>query len=506
MRTKTLLFAAAIFVAGIVSLVAQSNPGSPDGVDVEMQLTWPDGQIYSRSLYYLWNYIALPLPTPDGYTIHSDVTWNESGGGSGTARCQGPRENCDDDLTWPGGRWPELPVGVDTYIPTGSTGSIAVPESFYDEFFIGSLNFHSFLNNITIQHMDQAQFILLTGGEPGSTDSELYAISGGAYTFFYTDKIGHIGFDYTTVPPEQIQIGNLGHLCTVGTNNYGPYGTLYAVLPTHNEVDVTARVNASGYHQFVLRQTAYKLVSQCWASTPMNRARTTIGVGEGVYVFFQPSLPINANWTLSAGSLSSTSGPSTSFFAPSNATTTTITASIAGQPSMSIPFTVKAPSGVSATITSTRNQPISIGVAGAYMHLNVAVQPTSVSFYRVKMEEIGEDASNVTGYFTNHWPMSHKNSGADVWHPVGVDNLIDVASGMDSCSYYGSSHLPSPWSPGGGFTWRIPAIWNIGNGPTNSLPWSDQVFTLGANGTFTITKFGQSVTRTVNDVINPNLP
>jgi hypothetical protein len=365
--------------------------------------------------------------------------------------------------------------------------------------YFGSINFVNSDGDIIYQHNDQPLLVMPTGGDPGSTGSELYEISGYAAAVAYTDQ-SLPDATQTPILPQKIQIGTLGNLDT--------NGTLWVALPKHTPVPVTPQVNGSKYYLARVNAQPYKLVSQCWASTPTNRARTTVGVGEAVNVFFQPSLPINVNWTVSAGSLTSTSGPSTWFVAPSNAATTTITitASI-GRQSVSIPFTVVAPSGVSATITSTRKQNIPVGVAGAYMHLNVTMQPTNVSFYRVSMLEVTNAATSVTGYFTSHWPSPHDNvAGAGQWHPVGVDNLIDVANGMDTCSYYGSSHLPPPWSPGGSFTWPIPGQWKIGNGSTNSLSWSDQVFTLGANGTFTITKFGQSVTRTVNNVITPNLP
>ena len=70
---------------------------------------------------------------------------------------------------------------------------------------------------------------------------------------------------------------------------------------------------------------------------------------------------------------------------------------------------------------------------------------------------------------------------------------------MDTAAYGGASVLPRPWFPGGGFKWRIPALWKVGDGPTNALGWSDQVFRLEADGTMTVQKFGHSVTRHVDE-------
>jgi hypothetical protein len=165
-------------------------------------------------------------------------------------------------------------------------------------------------------------------------------------------------------------------------------------------------------------------------------------------------------------------------------------------------FNVIAPTGLaSVVITSTNHYPN--GVSGAGMHANVTIGPTNVSFYRVKMVEVGNDASEVSGYFTstNHPPLSHKNAGADKWHPIGYNNLI--LDDVDNAYYEGATLLPSPWSPGGGFKWEIPAGWRVMDaiGVTNPLPWSDQVFTLGADGRMSVSKFGRTVSRTTQDVI-----
>jgi hypothetical protein len=161
-------------------------------------------------------------------------------------------------------------------------------------------------------------------------------------------------------------------------------------------------------------------------------------------------------------------------------------------------FTVIAPTGYDhATITSTSTY--GNNVPGAGMHLNVVIGPTNVSFYAVQILEVGEDASSVSGYFNDHPPPSHKNNGADVWQPIGQNNL--VGNGFDNAFRYGLDVMPSPWSPGGGFTWHVPVLWEVGSGTTNSLTSWDQVFTLQADGTFTVSKFGHSVTRTIHNVI-----
>jgi hypothetical protein len=492
MKMKTLLLVTVFVVAGMIPAMAQSNPGSSQAVDTEMELAWPDGTTYINGLndvnyerYVLWAGAI-------GTWLYTE-NWQEIGGGNAEEKATDPPY--DDLYYWRTGRWPELGDGYYVSVPGGVPSACDWPGNEMGwnanwnstTTFYGSYNFVSSDGKLTIQYNAQGQVALITGGEPGVTGSELYAVSGSAMENYYYHPFGWLS---TNIPSQQIQIGSLGNL---NTN-----GTLWVVLPAHTQVPVTPHANGSMFNQGGVYAQGYQLVSQCWASTPTNRARTTIGVGETVNVFFQPSLPINVNWTISAGSLTSTSGPGTWLIAPSNATTTTITASI-GRQSVSIPFTVVEPSGVDH-VTFRGTDSLSKNVAGAGMYMNVYIAPINVSFYRVSMLEVTNAATSVTGYFTSHWPSPHDTvAGAGKWHPIGQDNL--VGDGMDHCSYWGSSLLPPPWSPGGSFTWPIPGEWKIGNGPTNSLSWSDQTFSLNANGTMTITKFGHSVTRTTQNVI-----
>jgi hypothetical protein len=205
----------------------------------------------------------------------------------------------------------------------------------------------------------------------------------------------------------------------------------------------------------------------------------------------------------------STDGYTWRFTAPSNAASVTLTATFPSGATTQMVFTVVEPKGVTnAVITSTTGQYITPGVAGAWMRMNVMIGPTNVSFYRVQVLEEAKAATNVTSYFTNHWPGPHDSiAGADEWHPVGYDNLVHVGAGFDTCKYFGSANLPYPWTPGGEFTWPIPGKWRVPGGPTNNLlRWSDQTFSLAADGKMTITKFGKSVARTVNNEITPRLP
>ena len=63
-------------------------------------------------------------------------------------------------------------------------------------------------------------------------------------------------------------------------------------------------------------------------------------------------------------------------------------------------------------------------------------------------------------------------------------------------SNWASQWYGSGWI-GGSYTWNIPAVWSVGTSQTNPLSGWNQVHTLGPDGTMTVTKFGHSVSRTI---------
>ncbi len=243
------------------------------------------------------------------------------------------------------------------------------------------------------------------------------------------------------------------------------------------------------------------------ALTDTNLHRTNLGVGEQVTLSFSQTVPVPLTWTTTAGGVDQFGN----FTAPSNACSATVTVTASNGATLSFPtFTVFAPSGYDHAVITSTHKPFNFTVyeAGAAMHQNVWIAPTSVSFYRVQMMEVGEDASGNTGYFAygvnpeyfTTSDLSHKNHGAGHWFgPLSENNEFS-----DDCS---SGPWFQPWEGGGGFTWNIPVCWKIGdNGQTNSIAGWNQIFSMDASGTMTITKYGQSVSRTINGVINPDIP
>jgi hypothetical protein len=488
MKTKASFLVVAFLLAGAFLAMAQSNPGSTNATDVEMQLAWPDGQVYYSGIHNVDTTTLYDYYYVNGqwyWNWFDNFNWQETTGGGGYQGLTGAYTN---QYNFPASRWPELPATgeIPDWDTSANYGSIDFTSSF-----------QNFSDQDNYQLNDHAEVSLITGGEPGSTGTELYAISGTAVTTTYTDQTLPSGIP-SGIASGQVQIGNLGTLAPSGTvGGWIPSGTLYAVLPMHTEVLVTPNVAASGSIQARVNVQPCPLISQCFATTPANRARTTLGVGEQVALYFGSTLPTNAQWSTTGGGLSLTSGMTNLFTAPSNAPNGTfvkVTAAVFGKP-VSITFNVVEPSGHGFAQISGTNH-FSVGEIGAGMTNQLWLFPTNVSFYRVFTWELPAGIANVTGYFTN-------NSGQIPSPNIGsaqlneVNNLTDiVASGLFDFSSYSLPLFPGSWD------YLVTNMWTIvGSSKTNFLAtYTHTSKLLDSDGDFSVTKYGLTITRSINDV------
>ena len=336
---------------------------------------------------------------------------------------------------------------------------------------------------------------LYTGGKAKVNRQNLFCIQASGTEYKGTPWSSRYG---KTISPSQLRVLN---------KTPGSDGNLWIVEPDNASPDLLLNAPGKKHYYAQATQQKYYLVSRC--SCPrQDFARTNVGVGEEVSVFFTSTMPYNIpsptpstlsvpiTWKTTAGSISVTSSPSgTVLTSPSNAATATVTAAACGE-SLSIPFNVVEPSGISSTVRS--NQSFFVGNVGAGMYLDVVLQPTNVSFGRVWMMEPSEATTGITGYFSNVnlSSISHANNGADEWHPVGCDNKI-YSPPNNLFDHAGSYDWTGPFGSGGSYTWPIHPIWSVGtNGPTNSLSgWTDQVMTLSSDGTMRVDKLNLHVTR-----------
>jgi hypothetical protein len=358
----------------------------------------------------------------------------------------------------------------------------------------GKLSVYNITNSpstpLTASKSSKVKMMLHIGGGGGAGQQALVDASGSAQEQLPRPIFVTGG---TNIPYPQITIEGLG-------KNLDEDGLAYGTAASSASVDVTQKASVP-MHGFTPGAGAPVLAHHvaCVAAGNTNLARTTLGVGEVVSVFFSSdatgkdssNLRVPITWTTSAGSIHPLiSACGTVLTSPSNAASAKVTATVRGE-SVSVDFGVVAPSGIKATIRDF--EWFDIGYVGAGMYLNVVLQPTSVSFNRVQIKEPGAVATKRKGYFEKHAPPNHDSDhGANKWHPVNCDNLV-VDGKFDLADSYGW-----PIGRSGSYTWPINPIWSIegDDSNTNSLSgWTDQVHTLSADGTMTVNKLDRHVTR-----------
>jgi len=241
------------------------------------------------------------------------------------------------------------------------------------------------------------------------------------------------------------------------------------------------------------------MTSETVAQVPADRKRVKLGVGEEVLMKVRPAME-DATWTATLGSFTEDSGSESLLRLTDSVGDLRAEVLYLGN-TLTKNFTVFAPTGIaSASIASTIDYPV--GQASAGMHLfPVIVAPVDVSFYNVRIMEVGENASNVTGYFLDHPRLHHTIvEGADRWLALDQANRWSDEANLED--------WPAPWDKTGSFTWNIPAKWKVVGfdfvtGEHVMTGWN-QVFSIQVGGTITIQKFGRSVTRTTQNVITTN--
>jgi hypothetical protein len=304
----------------------------------------------------------------------------------------------------------------------------------------------------------------------------------------------------SSVRPDTVIVGELGRV------NFDY--TIYAVKPRGETIDATVHAPLKRYVWRPLGNM-HDLAVQCVCTGPNDRERTTVGVGEQVNLCFEPALDFhNPQWTHAGGNLSTSPtvpANGTFYTASSNAATDKVMANFpksgGGYVTLTTTFDVRAPTGVKTSIRG-----LAEFFAGPYprvaagMFIDVVLQPTTVSFNRVQVQEPGEPTT-ATGYFTQLGvtPPSHSGNGADEWHPVSCDNKV-LSPPLNRFDHAWDDR-GWPIGVSGTYTWPIHPVWRVGAADTTTDPlsgWTEQKFTLSDNGTMRIDKFGHHVIRGPN--------
>ena len=188
---------------------------------------------------------------------------------------------------------------------------------------------------------------------------------------------------------------------------------------------------------------------------------------------------------------------------PAQAENFLLTASYNGA-TLDIPLTCVAPSQIIAEPFDYTTETNVTGLGGHVgMNLIMTLLPTNVCFANIEVVEVPSLEGTHTGYFADPWFSSiwyhTTNNHAGVWTNVDDDNLC----GTDEASI---GVCPPPFIPGE-ISWVIPNAWRPrGGGEQDShlFVTFPQNFQITFDGTVTVSKLGNYVTRTTNDVITLN--
>lgn len=146
---------------------------------------------------------------------------------------------------------------------------------------------------------------------------------------------------------------------------------------------------------------------------------------------------------------------------------------------------------------------ISAGEAGCVgIYLPLCCSPTNVSFANIELREFETPATLFTQYFaTTNWIGLRDHQGSAIsadWFTPGAGNYFaDDVAYLDYCA--------EPWLGGGNLEWHIPDACrplDPSMSSTNVFQTTEQTFSLTADGTARVMKFGFMVERMTNETIN----
>lgn len=212
----------------------------------------------------------------------------------------------------------------------------------------------------------------------------------------------------------------------------------------------------------------FSITTETVATQPDPRTRKRIGIGEEVRLTTTPST--SATWTIvgddgDMGTLSTSSGSSTTYTACDRGKSVTIEASCSGH-SARVTFTIVQPTqgrfGIATDISSVTSTTIRVGFQAP-----PTMMPNDVSFRNCDLRE-GTCTAATTGVFLVNPAPVHADTGS--WVPfsatVGENgtelSTSDTVSGTRSLSLF-----PANGTTDGRFHWPIPWRTQVRGGGTN---------------------------------------
>jgi len=183
-----------------------------------------------------------------------------------------------------------------------------------------------------------------------------------------------------------------------------------------------------------------KIVTETVATSPPDRARKTIGVGEEVTLRVLPEGVDVFLWdrTQGGGDLSYYSGSTTTYTAPGAEDDVTITATVEGA-DCSVSFSVIEPTGVLLENKELGPTPYTVQPTWMSMEYQATIylQPDSVNFYRVLFYESAAEVIK-TGYFTQgtHNFSDHPANGPHHMTAIVIPTKGTLAPKLDIIGGY----------------------------------------------------------------------
>jgi len=293
------------------------------------------------------------------------------------------------ETTWPVDAWlptldgTEIESGL--YAGTNSVGPPSIPMEQCD------IKGTGYFYNIADEKIETAQYNrtahtvvrLFTGGKNVAGQMNLHALSVSlsrqAFTWWFG---GGSSADVVDIAPG----ASAGVFGQVGSDDMA-----YQALADGRAVVITP-IQSGVAHQGgdLPTGTKYKLVSETDCSTPTNRDRTTIGIGESVYCSTQPGLSVN--WSVEGGGhfSGSTNGPGIYFIASKSPSTSIVHAKKGTTADLSITFNVIPPSSIKIIsnwdVSLGTENPSGIKMA-ARTDYQFVIGPTNVSFVGIEFRE-----------------------------------------------------------------------------------------------------------------------
>jgi hypothetical protein len=324
-------------------------------------------------------------------------------------------------------------------------------------------------------------------GTPGSAEYAL--VKGKAYTFKLRWVATDPEYDDTPKPDYDWQ-ALINDSARAGARE-GLYGTGAFIVEDPdrlltdekhgNEFDIT--VGKTG------RIIVPRIVTETVATSPPNRARKTIGVGEEVSLTLLPDTLGNVIWTKTSGGGSIEFGESVVFTAPDCEGTTILAANSQGV-SLPVVFSVIEPSSVVFENNSIVNAfaPPSQNFYSIKYFANVYFMPDEVNFGKMKVCEGYAQTQTEPGYFRDYPPPPHPSSENA---PRGVGGSIvvegkgtkaDWENGGDEIT--GTSQYVSMVPIRDGYAWHdIQWKYKVGEGAYKQICTVRQDYRLTGNST-----------------------